>query len=247
MKILFIGNSFSFDANVYLWKIAEAAGFDLTAVNLNIGGCSLERHARNIEGNLCEYRVQYNGVHIPGLSATLLDGLRYKDWDYVSVQQVSGLSGMYETYYPYIETLVSLIRKECPNAKLLVHETWAYEVDSTHQSFPNYNCSQSLMHKSLKETYARVAKEINAHDIVPSGDVIARLREFDTFNVEKGGESLARDGFHMGLIYGRYAVAATWFQKLKMGDIEENTFLPAEDVDLEKIALIKKVVKEICK
>jgi len=245
MKILFIGNSFSTDANAYLSEIAKAANFPLTALNLYIGGCSLQRHAKNIEENLKEYRVIYNGLETEHY-CTVLEALRYTDWDYISLQQVSGNSGLYDTYYPYINTVLDLVKKECPNAKILIHETWAYEKNSTHEAFANYDCSQEKMHNALKETYLRVAKEIGADMIIPSGDVIAKLREYDMFNIEKGGHSLARDGFHMGLVYGRYAVAATWYQKMGMGDIMDNPFVPGVGSDLEKIALIKKTVKEIC-
>ena len=40
MKILFIGNSFSEDANVYLYRLAKSVGADFEALSLVIGGCS---------------------------------------------------------------------------------------------------------------------------------------------------------------------------------------------------------------
>ena len=51
MKILAIGNSFSQDATRYLHQIAKADNYDLTVVNLYIGGCSMETHWNNIEKN----------------------------------------------------------------------------------------------------------------------------------------------------------------------------------------------------
>ena len=48
MRILAIGNSFSQDAFKYLHKVAEAAGKEVTTVNLYIGGCTLERHWNNV-------------------------------------------------------------------------------------------------------------------------------------------------------------------------------------------------------
>ena len=44
VKILSIGNSFSVDAHAYLHALAKKRGFDIKAVNLAIGGCSLETH-----------------------------------------------------------------------------------------------------------------------------------------------------------------------------------------------------------
>ncbi|MBQ7726439.1 MAG: DUF4886 domain-containing protein, partial [Clostridia bacterium] len=43
MKVLSIGNSFSQDAQRYLHGIARADHTEMRAVNLYIGGCSLER------------------------------------------------------------------------------------------------------------------------------------------------------------------------------------------------------------
>ena len=49
LRILAVGNSFSEDATYYLHQILEIAGVENQVVNLYIGGCSLEKHWRNIE------------------------------------------------------------------------------------------------------------------------------------------------------------------------------------------------------
>ena len=48
LKVLCIGNSFSQDATRYLEGVASAGPVPVIARNLYIGGCSLERHARNL-------------------------------------------------------------------------------------------------------------------------------------------------------------------------------------------------------
>ncbi len=250
MKILCIGNSFSYDANVYLYEIAKASGFELTTLNLYIGGCSLERHAKCIAENLDDYRPQYNGAFYEDRPCTVEDGLLFDDWDYVSLQQVSGLSGKYESYFPHINSVIAKVKELRPNAKIIMHETWAYEKGSEHPDFAKYENGQIKMHNALHDAYYRVARDVGMEAVIPSGDVMARLRELDEFNVSAGGESLSRDGFHLSLTYGRYAAAATWFQALGMGDILKNTFVPKwegePEAEEEKLALIKKVVKEIC-
>ena len=45
LKILGLGNSFSWDATTYLDRIAD----DLYVRNLHIGGCSLEMHVDKIQ------------------------------------------------------------------------------------------------------------------------------------------------------------------------------------------------------
>ena len=48
LKILSIGNSFSDDAQRYLYQIARAGHQEMKVVNAYIGGCSLHRHYTNM-------------------------------------------------------------------------------------------------------------------------------------------------------------------------------------------------------
>ena len=58
-KILAIGNSFSEDAvESYLHDIAKAENITLVIGNLNLGGCSLERHWTNASQNLPAYEFR---------------------------------------------------------------------------------------------------------------------------------------------------------------------------------------------
>lgn len=242
MKILYIGNSFSVDANTYLFEIAKNAGVDLETLNLYIGGCSLEMHAKHVQDNDYAYTMQYNGKFLPG-SCTIAQALEYREWDYVSIQQASQFSGMYETYHPYIDKIIDKIKEICPNTKIVFHKTWAYEVGSEHPGFSNYGSSQLKMHKAICRVAEKITEEIKPFKVVDCGGVIAKLREYDLFNVERGGVSLCRDGFHLSLDYGRYALALTWFYALGMGEID-GVSVPFENADNCKINLIKKVVKE---
>ena len=61
MQVLTIGNSFSQDATRYLSQIARSAGESLTVINLYIGGCSLERHYRNMKSGEDVYWLEHNG------------------------------------------------------------------------------------------------------------------------------------------------------------------------------------------
>ena len=247
MKILAIGNSFSQDAFAYLHDMAESSGFDVTTLNLYIGGCSLEEHEYNIFFNKPYYDFELNGHKLNSEQDTIHSALISEDWDYISLQQLSGESGIIESYYPHIRRIIAGIKMVRPDAKILIHETWAYDKGSHNVGFANYNNDQSLMHKKLKECYSKVALDIGAYKIIPTGDVIASLRCLPCFNMDIGRESLCRDTYHLSHTYGRYAAAATWFQSLCMGDIMENTFIPpADNIDKDKIELIKKTVKEVC-
>ena len=61
LKILAIGNSFSDDTTYFLEDIATAEGFETVLVgNLYIGGCTLQTHALNAQGNLPAYMFYTN-------------------------------------------------------------------------------------------------------------------------------------------------------------------------------------------
>ena len=223
----------------YLHQIAKGAEFDLTAVNLYIGGCSLERHMETInEGQQVHHR-EVNGTY-PGEFCSVKEGLLSGEWDVVTIQQVSHKSGLEETYEPYGSQLLEYVAKYAPNAKVYFHRTWAYEIDSTHGQFPNYDCGQKKMYDMIISATNKFCEK-HSLPVIPSGDVIQALRKTPEFDYAKGGESLCRDGFHMNLIYGRYAVAATWFETLTGKSIFDSTFVP-EGADEGKIELIKKVV-----
>ena len=101
----------------------------------------------------------------------------------------------------------------------------------------------------LTSAYHKVSQDLRLQ-IIPSGDVIQSLRGLDNFDSTQSGISLCRDGFHMHLIYGRYAVAATWYECILNGNILENDFIPVSQDDKTNnklIRLIKNTVHNICK
>lgn len=250
IKMLSIGNSFSCDALAYFGKMAEDAGIEVDVWHMEIGGCSLERHYNNMKADICAYNFLINGEGQP--MARLSDVVEKEQFDIVTIQQVSHSSGLYSTFHPYIDEFVEYIGKYQPKAKLWLHKTWAYEKDSGHSGFANYCKNQQIMYEAICSVYGKIAEEINADGIIPSGDVIQALRNEPEFNYPQE-PSLCRDGFHMHLLYGRYAVAATWFETLLGGDIRNNSFLPPEEIvgklgqgALNRIELIKNTVHGIC-
>ena len=103
MKILAIGNSFSQDATRYLQDIAASAGENLFVRNLYIGGCTLEQHVGTLAKSTPSYDFYLNkGGKWTKTRGTIPDGLRYADWDVVTLQQASGLSGVEaSSHYSY--------------------------------------------------------------------------------------------------------------------------------------------------
>jgi hypothetical protein len=238
IKILAIGNSFSEDATTYLYSLAEHGGVESKIVNLYIGGCSLERHWNNIGEDKAEYDYQLNGQST-GKLVGIHKVLTEENWDVVTMQQCSGYSGILDSYYPYIVNLSNYIRQHVPEATQLIHQTWAYELDSAHEHFAFYHNSQKEMYEKLVKCYATVAKELSL-GLIPSGEVVQKLRKLSPFDYRNGGKSLCRDGFHMDYVYGRYALAATWYEYVMKKDILNNGYVPpavdgvvVEDKELE--------------
>ena len=88
MRVLSISNSFGVDATRYLHQIAKAGGDRLEIVTLYIGGCSLERHYRNMLGDKQAYELHYNGQNT-GFFVSMQEALLSRKWDVILLQQQS--------------------------------------------------------------------------------------------------------------------------------------------------------------
>ena len=242
MKILSIGNSFSVDAHAYLYDLAKQRGFEMSLVDLAIGGCSLQTHWTNVEQNNANYAYIIDGGDWTDNRVSIEGIIKSAEFDAVTVQQVSHFSGKYETYQPYLDNLVAYVRENQPNAKLYFHKTWAYELDSQHSEFYLYDKDQKKMYAALCEASSVACNAIDAI-MIPAGDVIQAMRErLSEFDYANGGQSLCCDGFHMSHTYGRYAVALTWLATFTGERVEP---MPFKDLDIDLIAKICEIVNEI--
>lgn len=237
MKVLSIGNSFSQDAHKWLHKLAVLNEIDMQTLNLYIGGCSLERHWNNIQNNADAYEFGPNGDRTTWM-ISIETALKMAQWDIVTVQQVSSKSGMIETYEPYLSELVALIRKLQPKAEIWFHQTWAYEIDTAHEGFANYDRSQQKMYDAIVAASKAAAASIPAK-VIPAGELIQTIRTtVPEFDYAKGGLSLCRDGYHMSYDYGRFAVAALWLRTLTGITVKAEAFEEFDPVLLQKILAV---------
>lgn len=223
MKILSIGNSFSQDAHKWLHNIAESDNYDLDTVNLFIPGCSLETHSNNLTNNEPTYDMQGNSGEFIR-KTTINEALQYDNYDIITLQQVSALSGKIETYFPYIENIIGFVKEVQPKSDILLHRTWSYEIDFNHPCFNNYNYDQQQMFSEICDTTNQVSEMFDI-GVIPVGDIIQKLRDESVgFNYKNGGISLCRDGFHLSLDYGRFTAAAAWYRFLTGREINYKTF-----------------------
>ncbi len=220
IRILSIGNSFSQDAQHYLHQIAKNEGEEIACTNLYIGGCSLERHCANLSADPESYALEKNGVCFTGETSTILDALKSEAWDYVTLQQASRLSTDFANYLPYIQELAETVRKYAPSAKLLIHQTWAYEQGSEMLEQNLGYSDQHDMLRDLQNAYALACKEIHADGMIPCGE--AMMRAIDS------GLQVHRDTFHAGLGAGRYLLGLVWYMTLT-GKKVVNGYIPLEE------------------
>ncbi|MCI8602364.1 MAG: DUF4886 domain-containing protein [Oscillospiraceae bacterium] len=250
LKILAIGNSFSQDATRYLEAAGEAGGRPVLARNLYIPGCSLERHAENLRHRAYEYEYQKDGEHLfstilpdrkKGVSIRM--ALAMEEWDIVTVQQVSHLAGVYESYFPWLSEILSVVRAERPRAAIWFHGTWAYEPDCRREQFAQYRYDAAEMTKAVLLTTERVAGQFGL-PVIPVGALVAALREKPAFDPAQGGVSLCRDGFHLSFDYGRYAAALVWYRALAGGSVKGLPFSP-EGAEPSLVDLIQETVEQV--
>ncbi len=206
VKILAIGNSFSQDATAQIELLTDK----LFVRNMYIGGCSLEKHLQMTRSKEEAYEYQICGMQSLDGCVSLEYALTAEKWNYITVQQVSHLAGVKESYYPYITELIEYIR-QFSAAKIIFHQTWAYEKGSQHSEFYRYDKNQKKMWESVRN----VSREVCSFEKLPMiecGETFAKLRENEMFDIEKGGISLCRDNFHASLDIGRFALACTWIK-----------------------------------
>ncbi len=225
VRILAIGNSFSQDAvEQYLHELAEAEGISTIIGNMFIGGCSLERHVKTARDNAPAYAYRKIGTDGKkrekgkmSLEAVLAD----EDWDYVSLQQASPFSGMYETYEASLPELIAYVKARLPKkTKLMLHQTWAYASTSRHSGFKNYNCNQLTMYQAIADAVKKAAKVNKIKIVIPSGTAIQNARTSFI------GDHLNRDGYHLDVKVGRYTAACTWFERIFKHNVVGNPYAP---------------------
>ena len=216
MKVLAIGNSFSQDAMRYLNGTALRSGVKMEVVNLMIGGCSLEAHYRNMLSGEKRYMLEHNGSYT-GFNVSLGEALLTTQWDVITIQQVSHAAPKYNSYVPYIKELAAYVRKCAPKAKLIVHQTWAYEEESARLTQElKYEKSADML-RDVVASYNKAAEEVGADGIIRSGEMMYQLSR-------SGIEKVHRDTFHASLGVGRYALALLWLRTLCKVNVTGNTF-----------------------
>lgn len=224
-KILAIGNSFSDDAMEHLAEILVAEGYtDFILGNLYIGGCSMDGHKARIDSGEKDYSFRLNtGSGWTTVTESIQYGLTYTDWDVVTIQQVSGYSGIPDSY-GNMQYIIDYVRATVdPFVKIFFHMTWAYQGNSGHADFSRYNKDQMTMYNAIVNTVqSLVVGNWNIEGYLPSGTAIQNLR------TSYLGDTLTRDTYHLSYDIGRYTAALVWYKQLFGADLTHLTVVPAK-------------------
>ena len=224
VKVLAIGNSFSQDAiEQYLYELARAQGDSLVIGNAYIGGCSIDRHYTNLKKDsaLYAYRKVVGGVRSERKKWTLKQIIRDEQWDIISLQQASQLSGVFDSY-KNLPTFKRLVESYVTNfhVEFVWHMTWAYAEDFKSSRFQPYDYKQRQMYSDIVSTMLSVMPAIGNPRIVPTGTAVQLVRY-------RLGDILNRDGMHLSYTLGRYTAACTWCEFLTGRIVDGNSYYPA--------------------
>ena len=210
LKILSIGNSFAQDVMTYAYGISEELGYDdIKVAYLYYGAGTLNQHLTYAKEDSKSYTlyVNTNGTWEETSEYKFSTAVKSDDWDYITFQQASGSSGIANAYDDLNE-LIDIVKTMSPNSKLAWHMTWAYQGDSTHWEYPNYNNDQMTMYNAILDAVQQKIETNEKIDIIlPVGTAIQNAR------TSYLGDTLTRDGYHLSST-GRFIAGVSYISAL---------------------------------
>jgi hypothetical protein len=125
------------------------------------------------------------------------------------------------------------VREKLPNAKIYIHQTWAYEHGCERSFEVTDGKGTEFMLEGIRRSYNRAKREIGAEAIIPSGELMELL-------YLNGASKIYRDTFHASMGLGRYAVGLLWFKLFTGRSVLNNTFsdfdepISEDDLDIAR-------------
>ena len=171
IKVLTIGNSFTWSLKTELPAIAKAQGDKLTLAFANHGGCSIQKHWGFVveeEENSDKKNYKYKGK-----KAKLREVLAAEKWDIVTIQQASRLSWVKDSFYPEVEKLVAYVKKHAPDSEIVFQQTWAYRTD--HKMLEKCG-GQQKMYDGIYSNYKEASAKFGFR-VIPAGFAVQLARE----------------------------------------------------------------------
>lgn len=244
LKILAIGNSFTINATTYLpWLIDILNEDSVCVARLTQSGCSLSMHWDNHVDNKPNYDFYYSEGGGWSLSEikTIDAALMALNWDVIVIQQQSGLSGVFSSFYP-LPGLVALFRETNPNAKIAWHYTWPYREGTNHGDFARYDENPQKMYEAILEAGDMASEDLNIK--IPSATLIWEMRQ----QYPEIDDKFSEDGYHISNDMALFALSTLWyeclvapFMTLSSFDLEQYP----EEINPEQYARAKEIVRRL--
>ena len=201
MKILCVGNSFAVDASTYVHQIAKHNNEDIDIHVLYIPGCPIDLHWKNYLSKEKAYEFYINGNKTSTMWCNIFEGLNYTKYDFITFQQRSGDSGDADTFFPELSLLSEAIKQHYKGVHLL-HKTWSYAKEFSHEKYGSNPLNQECMDNDIKTAYIEASMRSGIKYIIPSGEAIKIARTIF-------GDNLNRDGYHLNE-RGRLLAGIVW-------------------------------------
>jgi hypothetical protein len=190
VRVLFVGNSYSFQIPKVFAKLAESKGKKVVVEQVTKGGWSLEKHA--------------------AANATK-DKISAANWDYVVLQEQSQIPSFpkeqaQKMMVAAAKSISDLAKKS--GAEVLFFETWGRRDGDTRNRKDD---TFEKMQGRLTEGYAAVAKSCGG-EVVPVGQVWAKLKRDELWSKDGSHPSKVGNSVAAAVFYARI------FGELAQGD-----------------------------
>ena len=189
LKVLMIGNSFSVCVGRNLPQIVKSVpGHKLELTSAYIGGCTFERHSRNLKEaeknpDFKPYLIKVwssgSRKQTKNVKGNVNELLKKNQYDVITIQQGSPQSWDYAYYQPYADEVIAYIRKHQPKAEIVIQQTWAYRIDDPRlQPNPNakWKFDQTGMYERIRDSYGKLAGKYKFR-VIPTGDAVQKFRK----------------------------------------------------------------------
>ncbi len=237
-KILFLGGE---DVGCCLRLFAKIAKADGEMFKIGVLVCdndSLENFAINIRTGEEKFDFLYfeEGRHreVTYENFSVQRAVKWDDWDIFAIGQKVGLSGIEESYEPFLKDIVGFVREHLPGAAFVLTEPHSFDEKFKGVKFAKYGYSSENMRRSVKKAVESRIKADNIDYILPIGEAWSRLKKAETHkNIKSDDEHGGREG--------NYLFGALAYEMITGRDINKNLYrLPF--VKKEEAEILKNII-----
>ncbi len=241
IKLLSISNSYGKNALWELYDICKAEGVkNVDIAVMYIAGCSLDQHWENIQKGNAAYEVfrNNNGNWTSTKDCNIDSLLAEGDWDVITTQNSSGLSGKADGY-KNLNNVADYIKSKCPNSKLIWHLIWGYQDGSKWLTPNNYNGDEKFMYESIVNCTNDIVIPSGKFDsVAPVGAAIMNARTSKLKN-----NVHLDDGSHLSEEFGYHIAAFTWYCHLTGQDVYDTIFAVNGMISVEELNIVVESTK----